>query len=110
MDAGRVTLTVFRPADAAVATGEPNPRRSGRDTGTAAAQCVLLAVTAVLYLWNLGTSGWANSFYAAAVQADRMRAARELGWTTVAVYAPDDAESFTKAIVRLVARPRPEPA
>jgi 4-amino-4-deoxy-L-arabinose transferase-like glycosyltransferase len=29
----------------------------------------LLAVTAVLYLWDLGASGWANSFYAAAVQA-----------------------------------------
>jgi 4-amino-4-deoxy-L-arabinose transferase-like glycosyltransferase len=29
----------------------------------------LLAGTAVLYLWNLGASGWANSFYAAAVQA-----------------------------------------
>ena len=30
---------------------------------------VLLAGTAVLYLWGLGSSGWANSFYAAAVQA-----------------------------------------
>ena len=30
---------------------------------------VLLAGTAVLYLWGLGASGWANSFYAAAVQA-----------------------------------------
>ncbi|MHA0288437.1 glycosyltransferase family 39 protein [Mycobacterium sp. C3-094] len=30
---------------------------------------VLLVSTAVLYLWNLGASGWANSFYAAAVQA-----------------------------------------
>jgi hypothetical protein len=29
----------------------------------------LLAATAVTYLWNLGASGWANSFYAAAVQA-----------------------------------------
>ncbi|HUC05168.1 MAG TPA: glycosyltransferase family 39 protein [Acidimicrobiales bacterium] len=29
----------------------------------------LLALTAVLYLWDLGASGWANSFYAAAVQA-----------------------------------------
>jgi 4-amino-4-deoxy-L-arabinose transferase-like glycosyltransferase len=29
----------------------------------------LLAVTAVLYLWNLAASGWANSYYAAAVQA-----------------------------------------
>ncbi len=30
---------------------------------------VLLALTAVLYLVDLGASGWANSFYAAAVQA-----------------------------------------
>jgi 4-amino-4-deoxy-L-arabinose transferase-like glycosyltransferase len=30
---------------------------------------VLLAATAVLYLWDLSASGWANSFYAAAVQA-----------------------------------------
>ena len=29
----------------------------------------LLAVTAALYLWNLSESGWANSFYSAAVQA-----------------------------------------
>ncbi|GAA4632324.1 hypothetical protein GCM10023196_065290 [Actinoallomurus vinaceus] len=30
---------------------------------------VLLAATAVLYVWGLGASGWANSFYSAAVQA-----------------------------------------
>ncbi len=29
----------------------------------------LLVGTAVLYLWGLGSSGWANSFYSAAVQA-----------------------------------------
>ena len=29
----------------------------------------LLLLTAVLYLWGLGASGWANSFYSAAVQA-----------------------------------------
>jgi 4-amino-4-deoxy-L-arabinose transferase-like glycosyltransferase len=29
----------------------------------------LLAATAILYLWDLGANGWANSFYAAAVQA-----------------------------------------
>lgn len=29
----------------------------------------VLALTAVLYLWDLGASGWANSFYAAAVEA-----------------------------------------
>ena len=30
---------------------------------------ILLAGTAVLYLWNLSASGYANSFYSAAVQA-----------------------------------------
>jgi 4-amino-4-deoxy-L-arabinose transferase-like glycosyltransferase len=34
-----------------------------------AALAVLLAGTAVLYLWGLGASGYANDFYAAAVQA-----------------------------------------
>ncbi len=29
----------------------------------------LLCVTAALYLWDLGASGWANSYYSAAVQA-----------------------------------------
>jgi 4-amino-4-deoxy-L-arabinose transferase-like glycosyltransferase len=29
----------------------------------------LLTLTAVLYIWDLGASGWANSFYSAAVQA-----------------------------------------
>jgi len=29
----------------------------------------LLAGTALLYTWALGASGWANSYYAAAVQA-----------------------------------------
>ncbi|MBN6038022.1 glycosyltransferase family 39 protein [Amycolatopsis sp. 195334CR] len=32
----------------------------------------LLLATAVLYLWNLGASGWANSFYAEAAQAGSM--------------------------------------
>src|SRR6195952_5843820 len=30
---------------------------------------VLLAATAVLYIWGLGASGWANSFSPAAAQA-----------------------------------------
>ena len=37
---------------------------------------VLLAATAVLYLWDLGASGWANSYYAAAVQAGSTNRAR----------------------------------
>jgi 4-amino-4-deoxy-L-arabinose transferase-like glycosyltransferase len=51
-------------------------RRSGRLRGDPAdpswvrpAVLALLAATAVLYLWGLGASGWANSFYSAAAQA-----------------------------------------
>ncbi|WP_262380420.1 ArnT family glycosyltransferase [Nonomuraea sp. PA05] len=33
------------------------------------APAVLLVGTGVLYIWGLGASGWANSFYSAAVQA-----------------------------------------
>jgi 4-amino-4-deoxy-L-arabinose transferase-like glycosyltransferase len=57
----------------------PGRRRSrvermwrGPDTDPAwvrPALLLLLAVTAALYLWDLGASGWANSYYSAAVQA-----------------------------------------
>jgi len=78
-----------RPADDAddaddVGTGRPNPptppddrRRLERIWRSPADQprwarpalLGLLALTAVLYLWDLSASGYANSFYAAAVQA-----------------------------------------
>ena len=59
---------------------EPPPPRSagphlrphsGSLTAAAAALELagLLLATAVLYLWNLGASGWANAFYSAAAQA-----------------------------------------
>jgi 4-amino-4-deoxy-L-arabinose transferase-like glycosyltransferase len=44
----------------------------GQETDKAWVRPSLLALlfsTAVLYVWNLGASGWANSFYSAAVQA-----------------------------------------
>ncbi len=70
-----------QPADAA--PGAPlwtqAPRRSwparfvrGKESDAAwvrPALLGLLVATAVLYLWGLGASGWANSFYSAAVQA-----------------------------------------
>jgi 4-amino-4-deoxy-L-arabinose transferase-like glycosyltransferase len=40
--------------------------RTGREKGSLA---TLLGLTAVLYVWGLGASGYANEFYAAAVQA-----------------------------------------
>src|SRR6476661_7488971 len=55
----------------------PAPLRSsallrGRSTDAAwvrPALLSLLAGTGVLYLWDLGASGWANAFYSAAAQA-----------------------------------------
>jgi 4-amino-4-deoxy-L-arabinose transferase-like glycosyltransferase len=43
------------------ATGDPAWARPGL--------LALLGATALLYLWGLGASGWANSYYSAAVQA-----------------------------------------
>ena len=45
------------------------PRRRPEARWVRPALIALLAGTAVLYLWGLGASGWANSFYSAAVQA-----------------------------------------
>ncbi len=63
------------PADGPAPTGPTSRRRRllrGRPEDPAwvrPALAVLLVGTAVLYLWGLDRSGWANSFYSAAVQA-----------------------------------------
>ncbi len=61
------TTTVFTPP---TVLDEPHaarpPARTPREKGALAA---LLALSALLYLWGLGASGYANDFYAAAVQA-----------------------------------------
>ena len=41
----------------------------GAAAGSSAPLAALLVATAVLYLWDLGASGWANAYYAAAAQA-----------------------------------------
>ncbi|GCE44028.1 membrane protein [Rhodococcus wratislaviensis] len=58
-----MTTTLEQPK---VETPEPPPARRRWESWALAA---LLAGTAVAYIWGLGASGWANSFYAAAVQA-----------------------------------------
>ncbi|HEY2428893.1 MAG TPA: glycosyltransferase family 39 protein, partial [Acidimicrobiales bacterium] len=74
------TVELPRPAAPAAEQALPQPlsvRRWRRVlTGPGAdpqwarpALAVLLAGTAALYLWGLGASGWANSFYSAAVEA-----------------------------------------
>jgi 4-amino-4-deoxy-L-arabinose transferase-like glycosyltransferase len=60
-----MTVTLERPADAApAAPAPPAPRSYERP-----ALLGLLGVTALLYLWDLGASGWANAYYSAAAQA-----------------------------------------
>ncbi|MGW4339696.1 ArnT family glycosyltransferase [Rhodococcus koreensis] len=58
-----MTTTLEQPK---VETPEPPPARRRWEPWALAA---LLVGTAVAYIWGLGASGWANSFYAAAVQA-----------------------------------------
>lgn len=52
-----------------VAQAPPLPAAPARARWERPALLALLAATAVLYLWGLGSSGWANTYYAAAVQA-----------------------------------------
>ncbi|MBO0679705.1 glycosyltransferase family 39 protein [Mycolicibacterium sp. S2-37] len=64
-----MTMTVdMRPPDA------PDVPRDDPPRWVRAALVGLLAATAVLYLWGLGSSGWANQYYAAAVQAGTQNA------------------------------------
>src|SRR5438270_251116 len=73
--------TITEPVEAGAHDGDSTPPRGagrlnrllmGRPGAPRWARPALLALlvgTAVLYLWGLGASGWANSFYSAAVQA-----------------------------------------
>ncbi|GAA4047506.1 glycosyltransferase family 39 protein [Arthrobacter methylotrophus] len=54
--------------------GSPGTRGERRNRGPHVLRhrlelAIVLLATAVLYLWNLGASGWANPFYSAAAQA-----------------------------------------
>jgi 4-amino-4-deoxy-L-arabinose transferase-like glycosyltransferase len=57
------------PAPAAPREDPPHPGPPSDPRWARPALLLLLAGTAALYLWGLGASGWANSFYSAAVQA-----------------------------------------
>ncbi|SDC71255.1 glycosyltransferase family 39 protein [Rhodococcus tukisamuensis] len=67
------------------AAGDPTPRRSWESWAPA----LLLLGTAVAYLWGLGASGWANSFYSAAVQAG------SVSWKAFFFGSSDAANSIT---------------
>ncbi|PZF98095.1 ArnT family glycosyltransferase [Micromonospora deserti] len=86
------------PAPAAPRTSEPAPaQQSGerpppprsRPAWSRPALAGLLVATALLYLWDLSASGWANSFYAAAVQAG------SVSWTAFFYGSSDAANSIT---------------
>jgi len=68
-------------------TGSPD--RPSRTRWERPALAGLLLVTAVLYLWDLSASGWANSFYSAAAQAGSK------SWTAFLYGASDAAGSIT---------------
>ncbi|MDI9916031.1 glycosyltransferase family 39 protein [Rhodococcus sp. IEGM 1379] len=70
-----------------VATPVPEPSHSVRWEPWALG--VLLLGTGVAYIWGLGASGWANSFYAAAVQAG------SVSWKAFFFGSSDAANSIT---------------
>ena len=66
-----------------------NTRTGGRTIGEWSGLAALLALTAVLYLWNLPISGWANGFYSAASQAGAA------DWTAMLFGSSDPANAIT---------------
>ncbi|WP_037310776.1 ArnT family glycosyltransferase [Amycolatopsis orientalis] len=69
--------------DAATANQPSGPRRARPSVAA------LLLATAVLYLWNLGESGWANAFYSAAAQAG------SVSWKALFFGSSDAANAIT---------------
>ncbi|WP_186447015.1 glycosyltransferase family 39 protein [Mycolicibacterium porcinum] len=80
-------------ADPAVEVPTATPDHPGPDRPTPVLQrlalAALLAGTAVLYLWNLSSSGWANAFYSAAAQAGAQ------DWTAMLFGSSDAGNAIT---------------
>ena len=80
-----MTITAPQP----VTEAPPAPPTPARVRAHRAAFAGLLVMTGVLYLWNLSASGWANSFYSAAVQASSQ------SWTAFLFGSSDAANAIT---------------
>lgn len=80
-----ITATASAPP-VPIAPARPNPQQHPR--GVLAALVGLLVGTALLYLWGLGASGYANTFYSAAVQAGTT------GWKAFFFGSSDGANSI----------------
>jgi 4-amino-4-deoxy-L-arabinose transferase-like glycosyltransferase len=63
-----MTITAHVPPQTTATPLDP-PRREPQPRWVRPSVVALLASTAVLYLWGLWSSGWANNYYAAAAQA-----------------------------------------
>ena len=81
--------TAATPLGTPQAPGACSPNRPPRTRWERPALAVLLLATAVLYLWDLSASGWANSFYSAAAQAGSK------SWSAFLYGASDAAGSIT---------------
>ncbi|OBB07954.1 glycosyl transferase [Mycolicibacterium conceptionense] len=71
------------------ATPDESTSRSSMTRAHRVALGLLLAGTAVLYLWNLSISGWANAFYSAAAQAGAQN------WTAMLFGSSDAGNAIT---------------
>jgi len=84
-----------RDGDGAARSGDASPVEADEVAPAARAPwerpalAAVLVATAVLYLWGLGASGWANSFYSAAVQAG------SVSWKAFLFGSSDAANSIT---------------
>ncbi|WP_067702431.1 ArnT family glycosyltransferase [Nocardia jejuensis] len=81
-----MTTTIAEPRATAPLVEDAAPPARRRELLALAA---LLIGTAAAYLWNLSSSGWANSFYAAAVQAG------SVSWKAFFFGSSDAANSIT---------------
>lgn len=78
-----MTTTIERPSEPSLSAPVTSPRWEW--TGLVA----LLVGTGIAYIWGLGASGWANSFYSAAIQAG------SVSWKAFFFGSSDAANSIT---------------